>query len=58
MSYEKEKALNSLLDFLKKPSVSATGEGVPEAAEALASLMDDLGFNGRVDRTPGNPVVR
>ncbi len=58
MSYDNEKALNYLLDFLKKPSVSATGEGVGEAAEALASLMDSLGFKGRVDKTPGNPVVR
>ncbi|MDP7975992.1 MAG: M20/M25/M40 family metallo-hydrolase [Thermoprotei archaeon] len=58
MTYNKEEALNSLLEFLKLPSVSATGEGVLEAAEALASLMDKLGFESSVNKTAGNPVVR
>ncbi len=58
MDLERKRELDGLLDFLRKPSISATGEGINEAADYLASFMRELGFNGRVESTEGHPVVR
>ncbi|AHC51948.1 hypothetical protein SUSAZ_08360 [Sulfolobus acidocaldarius SUSAZ] len=54
---ENEKALKNLLEFLKHPSVSATGEGVRDTASWLKDFMKDLGINAWIEETPGHPVV-
>ncbi|MEM0321737.1 MAG: M20/M25/M40 family metallo-hydrolase, partial [Thermoprotei archaeon] len=54
---EKEEALNTYIDFLQRPSVSASGEGVRDAAEFLRRLLTSLGVKASVEETGGHPVV-
>lgn len=43
--------------FVRQPSISGTGEGIPEMAEMVASEIRALGGNARVVPTAGHPVV-
>ncbi|MEM0173721.1 MAG: M20/M25/M40 family metallo-hydrolase [Sulfolobaceae archaeon] len=54
---EKEESLNLLIKFLKIPSISATGEGIREAAEFLKDLMKDFGISSSIINVGGNPIV-
>ena len=54
---EKRQFLDKLLEFLKIPSISATGEGIKETAEWLREFMREIGINVRLEDTGGNPVV-
>jgi acetylornithine deacetylase/succinyl-diaminopimelate desuccinylase-like protein len=49
--------LDLLLDYLRQPSISATGEGVDDAAEYAARIMRDSGLTPRILPTGGGPVV-
>jgi acetylornithine deacetylase/succinyl-diaminopimelate desuccinylase-like protein len=40
-----------------QPSVSASGEGIPLAAELVATMLRQRGFDAQVMATPGHPVV-
>ncbi|BDC18843.1 M20/M25/M40 family metallo-hydrolase [Acidianus sp. HS-5] len=49
--------LRKYQEFLKIPSVSATGEGINEAASWLKEFMKELGINAEIVKTKGHPVV-
>ncbi|MGY1604288.1 M20/M25/M40 family metallo-hydrolase [Geodermatophilus sp. SYSU D00815] len=49
--------LERLLDYLRQPSVSATGEGFPEATHRAVREMELAGLTARVVDTPGRPAV-
>ncbi|MDI6703545.1 MAG: M20/M25/M40 family metallo-hydrolase [bacterium] len=49
--------LNVLEEYLKIPSVSATGEGIKEAQGFLLNLLNGLGFKTRLIETKGNSLV-
>jgi len=49
--------LATLLDYVAQPSISATGEGVAEAASFAADLMRSVGLEAQILPTPGSPVV-
>jgi acetylornithine deacetylase/succinyl-diaminopimelate desuccinylase-like protein len=54
---EREEALKTYLEFLQRPSISASGEGVRDTANYLRSLLSSLGVEARVEETGGHPVV-
>jgi len=54
---EKKEALRVYRDFLKQPSVSATGEGIREAATQLKGFLEELGIKASIYETKGHPVV-
>lgn len=43
--------------LVRQPSVSSSGEGVPECAELLVELMQSAGIDARVVPTEGQPIV-
>jgi len=50
--------IKTLVNLVKKPSVSATGEGIEECAKAVKELMEKTGLKVQVIRTKnGNPVI-
>src|SRR5688500_2637987 len=56
--------VNNLQKWLQQPSISNSGEGIPESAEMVKGFFEELGCEGRVYDTgiteygsPGNPVV-
>ncbi len=50
-------AVERLLDYLRQPSVSTTGEGFPAATERAAHEMVLAGLQPTVLDTPGRPAV-
>jgi acetylornithine deacetylase/succinyl-diaminopimelate desuccinylase-like protein len=52
-----EEFLGWLLRFAAMPSISATGEGITETAEALAELMRSLGITVELLDTGHHPIV-
>ena len=46
-----------LVQLCAQPSISATGEGIPIAAEGMAAALRRRGFEVEVVPTPGHPVV-
>jgi acetylornithine deacetylase/succinyl-diaminopimelate desuccinylase-like protein len=54
---DREAHLTTLLDYVRQPSISATGEGVAEAARLAADLMAAAGLAPRILPTAGHPVV-
>ena len=52
-----EESLADLERLARIPSVSAKGEGIAEAAECVAGLLRDAGFEAQVMPTSGHPVV-
>ena len=53
----RQQFLDRLMDYLRRPSISAYGEGIAEVAEYVAEVMDSLGLAPRVIATDGWPVV-
>jgi acetylornithine deacetylase/succinyl-diaminopimelate desuccinylase-like protein len=49
--------LERIRSLCRMPSVSATGEGVREVAEAVRALVEEAGGSARLVETPGHPVV-
>lgn len=49
--------LDRLLDYVRRPSISAYGEGMDEVAHFLLSQLRDLGLSGELVPTPGWPMV-
>jgi acetylornithine deacetylase/succinyl-diaminopimelate desuccinylase-like protein len=49
--------LDRLLDYLRRPSISAHGLGMAEVADALVALLGGLGMDARLVPTAGWPVV-
>lgn len=53
----RQQFLDRLMDYLRRPSISAYGEGIAEVADYVAGVMDGLGLAPRVIPTDGWPVV-
>jgi len=49
--------LARLIDYLRRPSISAYGEGIGEVAEYIAGVMRQMGLVVRVMPTSGWPMV-
>lgn len=49
--------LEDIRAFLRRPSISYTGEGIRETADAVAGLIAGLGGQAEVVQTPGHPIV-
>jgi acetylornithine deacetylase/succinyl-diaminopimelate desuccinylase-like protein len=49
--------LERLIDYLRRPSISAHGQGIGEVAEYIAGAMGRLGLAARVVPTAGWPMV-
>jgi acetylornithine deacetylase/succinyl-diaminopimelate desuccinylase-like protein len=49
--------LERIRDYLRQPSVSATGEGIRAAAEATGAWIEGAGGSFEVVETPGHPLV-
>jgi acetylornithine deacetylase/succinyl-diaminopimelate desuccinylase-like protein len=52
-----ESLLARLVDYLRRPSVSAYGEGIGEVAEYIADVMRHMGLAVRIMPTSGCPMV-
>jgi acetylornithine deacetylase/succinyl-diaminopimelate desuccinylase-like protein len=46
-----------LVDYLRRPSISAHGEGIAETADFIADVLRQIGLKTRVIPTAGWPVV-
>ncbi len=51
------RCVERLADYVRRPSVSATGEGVLETAAFIAGDLERLGLPARTIATPGWPAV-
>lgn len=49
--------LSRLIDYLRRPSISAYGEGIDEVAEYIANVMRQMGLTTRIMPTTGWPMV-
>ncbi len=49
--------LSRLIDYLRRPSISAYGEGMGEVAEYIANVMRQMGLSVRIMPTTGWPMV-
>ena len=49
--------LARLIDYLRRPSISAYGEGIGEVADYIAGVMRQMGLSVRVMSTSGWPMV-
>ncbi|HEU4400169.1 MAG TPA: hypothetical protein VFU54_20320, partial [Actinomycetota bacterium] len=49
--------LERIRDYLRLPSVSATGEGIRAAAEATGAWIEGAGGSFELVETPGHPLV-
>ncbi|ARM75389.1 M20/M25/M40 family metallo-hydrolase [Acidianus manzaensis] len=53
-----DEQLHTLIEFLKKPSVSATSEGIEETANYLKETIEKLlGVKAYIEKTKGHPIV-
>jgi acetylornithine deacetylase/succinyl-diaminopimelate desuccinylase-like protein len=49
--------LDRILELCRMPSVSGTGQGIPEVADRVAALIEEAGGSSEQVETPGHPVV-
>ena len=49
--------LDQLIDYLRRPSISAYGEGIGEVAEYIALVMRRMGLSVKIMPTSGWPMV-
>ncbi len=49
--------LTRLIDYLRRPSISAYGEGIAEVAEYIANVMHHMGLTVQIMPTNGWPMV-
>src|SRR5579859_6223035 len=49
--------LARLIEYLRRPSISAYGEGIREVAEYIANIMSQLGLTVQIMPTNGWPMV-
>ncbi|MFW6075456.1 MAG: M20/M25/M40 family metallo-hydrolase, partial [Chloroflexota bacterium] len=52
-----EEMVAELQRLVRQPSVSSSGEGVPECADLLVEIMRDAGIDARKVETEGQPIV-
>jgi acetylornithine deacetylase/succinyl-diaminopimelate desuccinylase-like protein len=53
----RDASLARLIDYLRRPSISAHGEGIAEVADYIAGILTDIGLETRVIATAGWPMV-
>jgi acetylornithine deacetylase/succinyl-diaminopimelate desuccinylase-like protein len=53
----REEFLARLLDYVRRPSISAYGEGMAEVAQHIAGVLEPMGMRPRVLPTDGWPMV-
>jgi acetylornithine deacetylase/succinyl-diaminopimelate desuccinylase-like protein len=53
----RQEFLDRLIDYVRRPSISAYGQGIGEVAEYIAGIMNRLGVQARVIPTAGWPMV-
>src|SRR5579885_3803302 len=49
--------LTRLIDYLRRPCITAYGEGIGEVAEYIAGVMREIGLDVRIMPTAGWPMV-
>jgi acetylornithine deacetylase/succinyl-diaminopimelate desuccinylase-like protein len=49
--------IHRLIDYVRRPSISAYGEGMVEVADPVAAWLNQLGFDARLVPTQGWPMV-
>lgn len=49
--------INRLIDYVRRPSISAHGVGIAEVADYIADVMNRIGLKARVIPTAGWPMV-
>lgn len=52
-----EVLLSRLIDYLRRPSISAYGEGIAEVADYIADVMRKMGLSVKIMPTSGWPMV-
>jgi acetylornithine deacetylase/succinyl-diaminopimelate desuccinylase-like protein len=52
-----EALLKRLIDYLRRPSISAYGEGIAEVADYIAGVMRKMGLRVKIMPTSGWPMV-
>src|SRR5215471_3060271 len=53
----RQEFLDRLIDYVRRPSISAYGQGIGEVAEYIAGVMNQLGLQARIMPTAGWPMV-
>src|SRR5215469_16629315 len=53
----RQEFLDRLIDYVRRPSISAYGQGIGEVAEYIAGVMNQLGLRARIMPTAGWPMV-
>jgi acetylornithine deacetylase/succinyl-diaminopimelate desuccinylase-like protein len=53
----RQEFLERLIDYVRRPSISAYGQGIGEVAAYIADVMNQLGLQARVMPTAGWPMV-
>ena len=53
----REEFIDLLVDYVRRPSISAHGEGIAEVADHISGLMTTLGIPAQVVPTEGWPMV-
>ena len=53
----RQEYLERLIDYVRRPSISAHGEGIGEVAEYIAGVLSGIGLETRIIPTAGWPMV-
>ena len=53
----RQEFIDRLVDYVRRPSISAHGFGIAEVAEYIAGVLNNIGFNAQVMPTAGWPMV-
>lgn len=53
----RDEYVNRLIDYVRRPSISAHGIGIAEVADYISGIMNGLGLNARIMPTAGWPMV-
>jgi acetylornithine deacetylase/succinyl-diaminopimelate desuccinylase-like protein len=53
----RQEFLERLIDYVRRPSISAYGEGIGEVAEYITGILNRLGVQARILPTAGWPIV-
>ncbi len=53
----RDEYIERLIDYVRRPSISAHGIGIAEVADYIAAIMNSIGLNARVMPTAGWPMV-
>jgi acetylornithine deacetylase/succinyl-diaminopimelate desuccinylase-like protein len=53
----RQEFIERLIDYVRRPSISAYGEGIREVAEYIAGILNQLGVQARILPTAGWPMV-